>query len=153
MTSTEDNSEAQVYEIGYLVLPSIAEDKLSAVVEEMKGVVEKAGGKALDGETPFKQELAYTMSKTIGASKYVANEAYMGWMKFEIAPGAAVEVKAGLDKIEELLRFLLVKAPRESSFTFEKAREALLEKAREEKALADAPEEEVAPEAAPAVVE
>ncbi|MEK7135140.1 MAG: 30S ribosomal protein S6 [Patescibacteria group bacterium] len=131
----------QIYEVGYLILPSIPEEGLPAVVEKMKAVVTKAGGQNLDGEDPVKQDLAYTMSKTVGASKYVANEAYMGWMKCELEPAVAPEVKAELDKVEELLRFLIVKAPRESSFTFAKAREALLEKAREEKALAEAPEE------------
>lgn len=143
----------QIYEVGYLVLPSIPEEGLNAVVDKMKAVVEKAGGKTLDGEAPFKQELTYTMSKTVGASKYVANEAYLGWMKFELEPVSAPEVKVEFDKIDEILRFLIIKAPRESAFTFAKAREALLEKAREEKALAEAPEEEVAVEVAPAVVE
>jgi len=143
----ESNNEIKVYEIGYLVLPSIAEDKLGEVVAKIRGAVEKAGGTTLDGEDPFKQELAYTMTKTIGASRYVVSEAYMGWMKFEGEAAVAVEVKTALDKVDELLRFLLVKAPRESDFTFEKAREALKAKiAEEEKGKAEANNEEaVAP--------
>ncbi len=118
----------QTYELGYLILPSIPEDGLSLVVEKMKGLVAKAGGKVFDGEDPFKQELSYSMSKVVGASKYVTNEAYIGWMKFELEASIVPKVKTGLDKIEELLRFLLIKAPHDSTFTFAKARAAILEK-------------------------
>ncbi len=137
----------QIYEVGYLILPSIPEDGLSAVVEKIKAAFVAAGGKEVDGEAPFKQELSYTMSKTVGASKYVANEAYVGWSKFELEPSLAPEVKASLDKIDELLRFLLIKAPRESAFTYEKARAAVLAKLAEEKAALEAPEEAAPAEA------
>jgi ribosomal protein S6 len=144
--TAESNNESRVYEIGYLVLPSIPEDKLSGVVDKIKGAVEQAGGKTLDGEEPFKQDLAYTMTKVVGASRYVVSDAYVGWMKFELEGSKAPEVKASLDKIDELLRFLLIKAPRESVFTFEKAREALMEKmAKENEAKEDKGEEEVVP--------
>lgn len=118
----------QTYEIGYLVLPSIPENELSAITDGIKAVIEKAGGTVLDGEEPFMYDLSYTMTKTIGASRYVVSEAYLGWLKFESGPGEAVAAKAGLEKIDELLRFLLIKTPRETTFTFAKAREALEEK-------------------------
>ena len=131
----------QTYEIGYLVLPSIPENELSGITDAIKAVVTKAGGTVLDGEEPFKYDLSYTMTKTIGASRYVVSEAYLGWLKFEGEPEQAVAIKAGLDKIDELLRLLLVKAPKETTFTFAKAREALEE--------AEAPVEAEAAEAAP----
>jgi ribosomal protein S6 len=133
----------QVYEVGYLILPSIAEEKLSDVVEKIKAVFAHSGGQELDGETPFLQPLAYTMAKTVGASRYVVNEAYLGWMKFELEPEKALEAKMALEKIDELLRFLLIKAPRETTFTFAKAKALLAEKeAKEterEDSLAEAP--------------
>ena len=126
-----NKDETQVYELGYLILPSIAEENLSEVVAKIKTVVEKAGGKEFNGEAPFKLDLAYTMSKTVGASHYVVNEAYIGWMKFELEPGQALELKMGIDQIEEVLRSLLIKVPRETYFTFAKARELIEEKERE----------------------
>lgn len=146
MNKAESNNEVKVYEIGYLVLPSIPEDKLSGVVDKIKSAVEAAGGKALDGESPFKQELAYSMTKVVGASRYVVSEAYIGWLKFELEGAKAPEVKASFDKIEELLRYLLIKAPRESAFTFEKARQAILDKLNKENEAAQAlADEEIAP--------
>lgn len=122
----------QVYEVGYLILPSIAEEKLGDVVAKIKDILTKAGGKELDSEAPFLQSLAYTMSKTVGASRYVVNEAYIGWMKFELEPGKALEAKMALEKIDELLRFLLIKAPRKTTFTFAKAKALLAEKEAKE---------------------
>jgi ribosomal protein S6 len=129
MPETEDLKEAQtVYELGYLVLPSIAEDSLGNVVESLRSIIAKSGCTEIAGEAPIKQDLAYTMSKTVGASHYVVNDAYLGWIKFECEPGAVLKVKSAVEKIDEILRFLLVKAPRETTFTFAEARRAQEEK-------------------------
>lgn len=118
----------QTYEVGYLILPSIPEENLLGVLDSIKAVISKAGGTELDSEAPFKYDLAYAMSKTVGASRYVVNNAYLGWLKFEAEASKAPEVKAGLEKINELLRFILIKAPRETTFTFAQARVRLEEK-------------------------
>lgn len=121
------NSEAKneglsVYEIGYLILPSIPEDKLSDVTSSIRGVITKEGGMEIDAEEPFKHPLAYSISKTIGASRYVLTDAYIGWIKFEVEPAKALIIKSSVEKIGEVLRLLMVKAPRKTTFTFAKAR-------------------------------
>ena len=123
-----EKGEMTVYELGFLILPSIPEDKVSDIVDSIRKVITKEGGTEIDAEAPFKQDLAYSMSKTIGASHYVLTDAYLGWIKFEIERASVLIVKAGVEKIEEILRFLLVKAPRETTFTFAKARAAVEEK-------------------------
>lgn len=120
--------ELTVYEIGYLILPSIPEDKLSSVTSAIRKVIITEGGTEIDAEEPFKEPLAYTMSKTIGASRYVLSDAYLGWIKFEADRAKAPAIKAGMEKIEEILRFLLIKAQRETTFTLAKARAAVEEK-------------------------
>ena len=117
-----------VYELGFLILPSIPEDKLSLVVDAIRGLVTKAGGAEIDAEAPFKQPLAYSISKTIGASRYVLTDAYLGWIKFEVEPGEIMAIKTGIEKMGEILRFLLVKAPRETTFTFAKLKAVIEEK-------------------------
>lgn len=124
----------QVYEVGFLVLPSIPEEGISTVVEKVHKAALSVGATALDGETPIMIDLAYPMTKTVGASRYVATEAYLGWNKFELEPEKALAFKAALQSIDELLRFLLIKAPRESSFTFAKAQALIAEKEAEERA-------------------
>ena len=125
----------QIYELGYLILPSITEDKLSVVVGKIKEVISKVGGVEIDGEGPFKHELAYPMSKTIGASRYLVTDAYLGWIKFELEPERTASIKTSIEEIEKVLRFLLIKAPRETTFTFAKAKAIMKE--REEAKVAE----------------
>lgn len=125
--NTTSEGGEQVYELGYLVLPSIAEDQLAEVVGKIKEALTKVGGKELEGENPLKIDLSYTMSKTIGASRYVVSDAYLGWLKFELEPAQTLTLKAEVEKIQELLRFLIMKVPRETNFTFAEARALLAE--------------------------
>ena len=134
-----DQGELSVYEIGYLILPSIPEDKLSLVTDTIRKVITKEGGIEIDAEEPFKEDLSYSMSKTIGASRYVLSDAYLGWIKFEAERAKAQAIKDGVEKVEEVLRFLMINVPRETTFTFAKAR-ALLE---EPEPMIPSPEEEV----------
>lgn len=135
MAETDQEKQAgTVYEVGYLLLPSIAEEKLAETVNSIKTVISKAGGIEIAGEDPFMQELAYTMNKTVGASRYVVNEAYLGWLKFELASEAIKSVQEEIEKMPEVLRFLLIKAPRETSFTFADAKKALEEDAAQAEA-------------------
>ena len=130
MSITEDRKEALVYELGYLVLPSIAEDKLSDAVDAIKGILKKVGAKELDSEDPIHTDLAYTMSKTVGARKYVVDEAYIGWVKFEAEAGLIKEIDEAVKKLEEVLRFLIIKTTKETHFSFAEAIKAREEKER-----------------------
>jgi len=122
MSTTEDHKEANVYELGYLVLPSVPGENIPQVVSNIVSIIEKVGAKTLDSENPGLEPLAYSMSKTVGARKYIVDEAYIGWIKFEIQPDLVEEIKSKVEKMEEILRLLLIKAPRETAFTFSKAR-------------------------------
>ncbi len=129
MTKNPEAQEVtQVYEIGYLLLPSINEDQVLETVAKLKALVAKAGGVEIDGEAPFRYPLSYNMTKVVGASRYVVNEAYIGWMKFEVEPAQVLEIKAAVEKIEEVLRSLLLKVPRETRFSFAKAKALIAEK-------------------------
>ena len=129
-------------------MPSIPEEELDSVVDKVKKAFTDEGGIEVDGETPFKHPLSYTMSKTVGASHYVVNEAYIGWVKFDIEVSKILDVKIKLEKIFELLRFLIVKAPRKTEFTFAKARIALAEKEKPK----DSETEEAIPAEEPAIL-
>jgi ribosomal protein S6 len=137
--------DLQVYELGYLLLPSIAEGEVASVEAKIKEAVAAALGQELASEAPEKIDLAYSMTKVVGASRYVVNEAYIGWVKFEAEPSQMPALKEKVAKMDEVVRSLLVKAPRETTFTFAQAREALLEK---EAAKHEAQKEEGAPKEA-----
>lgn len=119
MSTTEDRSdELQVYELGYLILPSVPEDKLPQTVDSLKKIVTQADGREIDGEAPFTHPLAYPMTKVVGSSKYVVNDAYIGWLKFETDSSKIDEIKANVEKLDEILRYLIIKTSRETGFTF-----------------------------------
>jgi len=148
MSTTEGQAERTVYEIGYLVLPSIPEDSLESLVSKINNTFEKVGGERIDGEMPMMIDLAYEMSKQVGARKYVVNEAWLGWVKFDLEAEKIEAVKAEIEKMDEILRSLLIKAPRETVFTFAEAM-----KQAEEAAAPVAPEAPAeAPSVAPAEV-
>ena len=136
----------QIYELGYLVLPSLPEGELSNIETKLKDIIAKSGGNVFDGEAPFKLDLAYTMSKTVGSNRYVVNNAYIGWLKFEMEPASVSGVEHAIQKLDEILRFIVIKAPRENSFTFADARNKLLEEEKQKEAKDASEEIEVAVE-------
>jgi ribosomal protein S6 len=130
MTDKDKSQEGgEVYELGYLILPSLAEENLGSVVEKLKKIIHTVGGVELESEDPMKQELAYEMTKVVGASRYVVKDAYIGWIKFEAPTSEAPKVNEAVAKLDEILRAILIKAPRETEFTFAKAKAAIDEKA------------------------
>lgn len=151
MPSLKVNKEGlSVYELCFLVLPSIPEGKVPDVVNSVRKLITKEGAVEIDAEAPFKQDLAYSMSKTIGASRYIVSDAYIGWIKFEVDPAKIEAIKADVDKIAEILRSLMVKAPRETTFTFAMARAKIEEREGEKEDPRVSSTEEVPVEGAPA---
>lgn len=110
-----------MYELGYLLLPSLTDDALNDAVTAIKGILKKSGAQELDSENPVKIDLAYTMSKTVGARKYVLDDAFIGWVKFEAQSDAVQEINDAVKKMDEVIRFLVVKTTRETHFTFAEA--------------------------------
>jgi len=111
-TAEVADSKMSVYEVGYIMLPSIAEENLAGEVAEFK---ESLGGKGLvfiSDEYPKMLELAYEMSRSIENKKQKFSYGYFGWIKFECTPQNAKLIKEFLEKNEKLVRFLMVKTTR-----------------------------------------
>ena len=131
-----------------MVLPSIPEDSLSSLVKSIKEIITNEDGEEIASEDPFNHSLAYPMAKTVGASHYVVNDAYIGWIKFEIEPEKIETIKTAVEKLDEILRMLIIKAPRETTFTFAaaKSRTQALEEPEESREEASEAIKEVVPE-------
>lgn len=104
-----------VYELGYHLLPSIAEDKLSDEIVVIKTLIEKNGGVFLTEKFPKLMQLAYVIFRTEEGKKQKFKNAYFGWIKFEISAENIATIKEALDDNENMLRFLLIKTVREST--------------------------------------
>lgn len=122
----------RIYEIGYLIVPSIAEEKIIGEVDRLKSVIGKSGGEIFAEEFPSKKILAYTMVKKIGAVNHCFKEGYFGWVKFEISQDSIGEVKKSFDIDLSILRFLLINTVRENTYLGEKAKVLVKELTKED---------------------
>lgn len=126
MTTTEEakieDSETQVYELGFHVVSSVAvsadkqeEGELAVEVGSIKAIIEKQGGAFIAEEFPKKISLAYTMTKDIDGKRHKFDTAYFGWFKFEMKTENIINVKDEMDKDKNILRFIIIKTVKEST--------------------------------------
>ncbi|OHB25190.1 MAG: hypothetical protein A2542_02830 [Parcubacteria group bacterium RIFOXYD2_FULL_52_8] len=101
-------NETKLYEIGYLLLPMLAEETLAAEVATLRALVEKHGGVVQSAELPKSRQLAYTVGKKIANKRSEFNQAYFGTMLFRALPEAAPAIKSDFDKQDNVLRFMLI---------------------------------------------
>lgn len=113
----EKESRMGVYEVGYIMVPTIAEENLGAEVGDFKDSLTKMGATFISDEYPKMIELAYEMSRSIDNKKQKFSYGYFGWVKFECSTIEAKVIKDMLDKNEKLVRYLLIKTVRESTMS------------------------------------
>ncbi len=100
-----------IYEIGYLLSPLIPEEKLDEEISVLRKAIEDKQGFILSESRGKIHRLAYTIKAHGSSGKF--DSAYFGWMKFTIEPEQLLETKNTLDKNNQLIRFLIVKAVKE----------------------------------------
>lgn len=121
MKDTIRDDAKTVYEIGYLFISSVPKEKVAGAVTTLKEVLSKKKAEFIGEESPELIPLAYTMIKKIGTANHRFDEAYFGWIKFEMEAGDIEEVKKTLDLMPEMLRFLLITTVRENTYLGKKA--------------------------------
>ena len=105
----------RVYELGYLLVPTISEENLASEVGALKDILEAQGAVTVSEEYPKLTELAYTMDKVISNKKNKFDAGYFGWIKFEIEISALAGIKEKLDRSDSIIRYLLIKTVRENT--------------------------------------
>jgi ribosomal protein S6 len=112
---TEEEARREIYELGYLLAPSIPEGELAQEVVGLKGLIEKLGGIFLSEEHPTLMPLAYTVNLVRTGRREKYQDAYFGSLKFELAPSVTASLKEGLEHQEHLVRYLLVTTVKEDT--------------------------------------
>ena len=113
---TENNeSNDRVYELGYLLAPTISEENMPAAFGNLKDLVVSLGGVPVSEEMPKLIELAYGMSKVIQNVRHKFDTGYFGWIKFTMSTDAVLELKKKLDLDPNLIRFLVLKTVKENT--------------------------------------
>jgi ribosomal protein S6 len=107
--------DSRVYELGYLLVPTISEENMPAAYSNLKDLVVSLGGEIISDDMPKIITLAYVMAKVIQNVRNKFDTAYFGWVKFEMNPEKVLELKKKLDIDPNFIRFLILKTVRENT--------------------------------------
>lgn len=105
----------QVYELGYHIVSTVAEENLPKEVEALKAIILKDGGSLVSEGEPKLINLAYPMTKSVADIKKKFTSAYFGWIKFETKSELMPGIKKAVDNQSNVLRYLLIKTVRENT--------------------------------------
>ncbi len=133
-----------VYEVSYLLLPSLAMEQVPAKATGLKDMLSSLAGVIISDENPVLIDLAYPMTKVIGTDRHKATSGYFGWVKFEIGREGIALVKKNLDSNNDVLRYLIIKTVRENTLLNGKMKLQKEERVkRDEEDLESVPEEPI----------
>ncbi|MHB1316551.1 MAG: 30S ribosomal protein S6 [Minisyncoccota bacterium] len=130
---------SKIYELGYILVPSLPDEKIVDEVSSLKNLIVKNGGEVVSSEDPILIDLAYSMTKVVSTDRQKYGRGYFGWIKFEGETDSLAEIKKVLDLSATVLRYLIVKTVRENTLLNGKM---VLRKEEREEVLAEAEMEE-----------
>jgi len=105
----------RVYELGYILIPSISEEDLPVLYGNLKELVASFGGIVISDEMPKMIQLAYAMVKVAANMRNKFNTGYFGWIKFTMSSDKVLELKKKLDLDLNIIRFLILKTVKENT--------------------------------------
>ena len=111
----EKEGGVQVYELGYHIVSTVAEENVPKEVQILKDTVLKDGGSLVAEGEPKLINLAYSMTKSVADTKKKFTSAYFGWIKFETKSELMPAIKKAVDANPNVLRYLLIKTVRENT--------------------------------------
>ncbi len=111
--------EPRVYEIGYHILSTVDEGDVEKEREALVALITQLQGTVISEEMPALINLAYEMDKIINNKRSRYNQAYFGWIKFELSPEAIATLEKEVETMDSILRFLIVKTLRENTIVSE----------------------------------
>jgi len=111
----EGKEKSTVYEMGFLIIPAVVDGKVPEIVASLKSLVESNGGSLISEGQPVLKPINYEMFKMVDNKKQKYNQAYFGWIKFELDSSKIAEIKLQAEKNPEILRFLLIKTVKENT--------------------------------------
>ncbi len=104
--------DGRVYELSYILVPTLSEDAALEKVNAIKQSVATLGGSFISEETAYPRELAYEMTRVIKNANVRFDEGYFGWIKFEIDTTKLPAIEKSVKLDEDLIRYMILKADR-----------------------------------------
>ncbi len=148
----EKGDNVTVYEVSYILLPSLALEQVPTKASGLKAVLTGVGGAVISDEDPILIDLAYPMTKVVGVERHKATTGYFGWIKFELPKEGMEAVKKAFDGDAQIIRYLIVKTVKENTLLNGKMSIQKEERVRKEDELSEV-SEEVAKESSPEEVD
>ena len=111
----EKEVEPRVYELGYLLSPLLSDEDKESLVATLKELFTKRGGEILSDGAPEFIDLAYRIPRIIDNKRAWFDQAYFGWVKFELDPAKVEALKEILDRQATLIRYLFLSTVRENT--------------------------------------
>ncbi len=115
MSINKEDMLVKVYELGYHLIPTLAEEEVPQYVNKIKDALDSYGAVVISEEMPKKIDLAYTMFPTVNNKKQKFAKGYFGWIKFEVDTESAHSFKKDLEIMDEVFRSLLIVTVRENT--------------------------------------
>lgn len=107
--------EPRVYEVGYLLAPTVNEGDLTNERDALVALITKFKGIVISEEQPQLIDLAYDMTQMIDNKKHTYSQAYFGWIKFDVTPDLIEALTAEVEAITALVRSIMIKTERENT--------------------------------------
>lgn len=109
-------SGERIYEVGYHIIPSVAEEQIPAEAAKVKEYLAKEKAAIISEEIPKLRPLAYPIKKAFGGAYKTYEKAYFGFIKFELPEGGDItKIDEKLKANENILRYIVVKTVRENT--------------------------------------
>ncbi len=90
----------KVYELTYLIIPSLASKEAEEYHKKIKEIIEKEGGVPGKEQLPSKKNLAYLIKN--------CSEGYLACVDFEIDKESVKKLTEKINKESQILRYLLL---------------------------------------------
>jgi ribosomal protein S6 len=114
----EEAKLARVYEVGYHIVPTVAEDSLEKVTGDIRAAIETAAGGSVNflaEGAPALTRLSYEMETLEGDKSVEYDRGYFGWIKYEASPESVEALDAALKANPSVMRHLIFQTVREET--------------------------------------
>ena len=107
--------EQRVYEISFLINPSLDNDQLQELIKNLEKDISKISDEIITISDVDLIDLAYTIKVNIGGKYDKYDKAYFGWIKFVTYPDRLSELKEELSFNKDIIRYMIIKTVREDT--------------------------------------
>ena len=122
-STSESKTDSKVYEISYILVPSLPQEKVGEETAALLVILEKNSAVVMADEAPSLISLAYEMDKSTGGGVHERfTQGYFGWVKFFCSPAAIEIVRKSFEQSPHILRALAISTVREKTYLGKRAK-------------------------------